>query len=92
MFGAFTAIESARQELFKSGFDPEGSIYLAGHSLGGVTVQDFVINYPNFAKGIILMGAAPLRKYSKRIQIPILSINGEMDGQVLTVFNYSLNQ
>lgn len=89
-------IESARNELVKSGFNPQGSIYLLGHSLGGVTVQDFASKYPEFAKGLILLGATTLRKYDveeEALQIPIMSINGELDGQVMNIdFNISLKQ
>jgi pimeloyl-ACP methyl ester carboxylesterase len=83
LFGAFKSIESARNKLIKSGF--QGSIYIVAHSLGGVAVQDFAFKYPDFAKGIILLGGTTLRKYDiqeKRLQIPVISINGEMDGQV----------
>ena len=91
--GTFNAIKSARNDLARSGFNSEGSIYLVAHSLGGVTVQDFAVIYPDFAKGIILLGSALLRKYADSLSVPILSINGELDAQVISVFlNFSLSQ
>jgi pimeloyl-ACP methyl ester carboxylesterase len=84
LFGAFKLIESAKDELIQSGFNPDGSIFLAGHSLGGVAVQDFAVKYPDFVKGLIVFGATMLRKYDF-MKIPIMSINGELDGQVLVI-------
>jgi pimeloyl-ACP methyl ester carboxylesterase len=83
LFGAFKLIESAKDELIQSGFNPDGSIFLAGHSLGGVAVQDYAVKYPGFANGLILFGATMLRKYD--LKIPVMSINGELDGQVLII-------
>ena len=85
LFGAHKRIISARNELIRSGFNSQGSIYIAGHSLGGVTVQDFVSKHPDFAQGVILLGSTLLRKYDispDKIQIPVMSINGELDSQV----------
>ena len=85
LLGAHKKIISTRNELIRSGFNPQGSIYIAGHSLGGVTVQDFVSKHPDFAQGVILLGSTLLRKYDispDKIQIPVMSINGELDSQV----------
>ena len=82
--GAGKAIERAKRELLDHGMAEDGSIFLAGHSLGGIAVQEYVHEHPEFAQGLILMGSALLRKFNESdpLALPVISINGELDCQV----------
>lgn len=83
-FGAGKAIERAKKELIDHGMTPDGALFLAGHSLGGIAVQEYVHKHPKFAQGLILMGSALLRKFNESDPLapPVISINGELDSQV----------
>lgn len=82
--GTGKAIERAQRELIAHGFNRNGSLFLAGHSLGGPAVQDYIHAHPDFARGVILLGCALARKYneSNPLKPPVISINGELDTQV----------
>jgi len=57
------------------------AIFYAGHSLGGVILQDYVYNNGKDSRGQILMGSFLLRSYrNESYPVPTLTIGGELDG------------
>lgn len=53
-------------------------LFFAGHSSGGIIVQDYV---NRSASGLILMGSFLLRKYDNgSFVVPTLTVSGELDG------------
>lgn len=81
--GASNKIKDIKKQMMKEGLTEDAKIFLIGHSLGGLAVQDFVASHSDFADGLILMGSTILRKYALEsdLSLPILSLNGEMDAQ-----------
>jgi hypothetical protein len=70
-------------KLHTSGMTINTTIFLAGHSLGGLTAQTLAIKYPNKIFGQILIGSFLERKYQTTNTIyPIstLILSGELDG------------
>jgi hypothetical protein len=90
ILGTGLIIDGTKAILHANGFPEDGEIFLAGHSLGGLAVQEYAHAHPQMAKGLILMGSALLRKFNdssaNRLPIPVMSLNGELDGQV-TMFS-----
>ena len=77
------AIYNIKGEMAKLGISNE-IIYYAGHSLGGINLQDFVKNLKD-KSGLILLGAYMKLTYenpSVNYGIPVLTIAGELDGLV----------
>ena len=77
-------IESGIQRVIK-GMKSQGMntslLFLAGHSLGGAMLQDYVHSNPTGIKGQILMGSYLERKYKNQAYpTPTLTIGGELDG------------
>ena len=73
-------IEKAEASLHAAGLPKEAPMFLAGHSLGGAMLQDYVAGCTNCA-GQILMGAGLLRKYrGKKYPVNTLTIDGTLDG------------
>ena len=77
-------IESGIQRVIK-GMKSQGMntslLFLAGHSLGGAMLQDYVHSNPTGIKGQILMGSYLERKYKNQTYpTPTLTIGGELDG------------
>ena len=57
------------------------AVFYAGHSLGGVILQDYVYSSGKSSHGQILMGSFLLRKYrNETYPVPTLTIGGELDG------------
>lgn len=75
------AIEGALKNLSAAGM-PEGTpVVLAGHSLGGAFVQDWVASNANQVAAQILMGAFLKRQYrSAPYPVPTLTVGGDLDG------------
>lgn len=73
-------IEKAEKALYGAGLKTSDPLFLAGHSLGGAMLQDYVSTCTNCA-GQILMGAGLLRKYrGKEYPVKTLTIDGTLDG------------
>lgn len=65
--------------LVRSAGFSNGSIFLAGHSIGGWAVQTFAQTYPTEYKAIILLGATLQRGSESSFPIDVLTISGEFD-------------
>ncbi len=73
-------IEKAEKALYSAGLKTSDPLFMAGHSLGGAMLQDYVFKCTNCA-GQILMGAGLLRKYrGKEYPVKTLTIDGTLDG------------
>ena len=56
-------------------------VFLAGHSQGGIVLEDYVDTSSSAVSGLILMGSFLQRKYkNSSFPVPTLTINGELDG------------
>ena len=70
-------------KLHKSGMLTNTTIFLGGHSLGGIASQTLAYKYPNQVFGQILIGSFLERKYetaSTIYPVPTLILSGELDG------------
>lgn len=57
------------------------SVFFAGHSLGGIMLQDYLFANSSVAKGQILLGSFLTRKYAnKTFPVPTLTTAGDLDG------------
>jgi hypothetical protein len=76
-------INEIRQKLFKIGMPKDTKIFLAGHSLGGITSQSLAFKHVDEIFGQILIGSFLERKYRSADAIyPVstLTLSGELDG------------
>lgn len=73
---AVNTIASLRQAASLQDLD----VYIGGHSLGATAAMEQAFEHPEMYKGAFITGASVLRKYNYTFPIPILSINGELDG------------
>jgi hypothetical protein len=55
------------------------TVFFAGHSLGGIVLEDWVNTSSSAVSGLILMGSYLQRKYTS-FSVPTLTISGELDG------------
>lgn len=70
-------------KLYASGMPTNTTVFLGGHSLGGITSQSLAIEYKNKIAGQMLMGSFLERKYhSTGTPYPVstLTLSGELDG------------
>ncbi|CAF0967580.1 unnamed protein product [Adineta steineri] len=75
-------IDEILEKLYKSGMSMNATIFLGGHSLGGIASQALAIKYKNKIFGQILTGAFLERKYELANTIyPVstLILSGELD-------------
>ena len=73
-------IERVLKEMSDVGMKSD-QVFLAGHSLGGVVLENYVQSYPDNIKGQILMGSFLSRaNYNGSYPVPTLTIGGEKDG------------
>ena len=57
------------------------SIFFAAHSLGGISLQDYLYKNPSMGFAQVLMGSFLMRKYrNQTYPVPTLTIGGELDG------------
>lgn len=66
-----------------AGMGADVPIIIAGHSLGGASLQGYTANNPDLIKGQILMGSTLLRKYYNNtgfMGIPSMMLSGDLDG------------
>ena len=76
-----TAISRVLKSMTEQGMNASSSIFYSGHSLGGITIQDYVYKNRNNCQGQILMGAYLLRNYrNQTFPVPTLTLGGELDG------------
>ena len=64
-----------------------GSVYMAGHSLGGIMLETWVHDNPDKAAGIILLGSyLPdlFGDHDNTFPVPVLTAVGELDGMTLS--------
>ena len=74
------AIDRVLRSMKDAGMDTD-KIFFAGHSLGGIILQDYVYINPSNVTGQILMGSFLLRKYhNKTYPVPTFTLGGELDG------------
>eukprot|EP00475_Leptophrys_vorax_P033676 TRINITY_DN5330_c0_g2_i1.p1 TRINITY_DN5330_c0_g2~~TRINITY_DN5330_c0_g2_i1.p1 ORF type:complete len:547 (-),score=173.73 TRINITY_DN5330_c0_g2_i1:77-1717(-) len=79
-FSITGAAQRAKDTLAAAGYNKTEYI-VAGHSLGGVSIQDYSEKNPAGIIAQVLMGSALQRKYrGKNYPIPTLTIAGELDG------------
>ena len=83
---AVNTIASLRQAASLQDLD----VYIGGHSLGATAAMEQAFEHPEMYKGAFITGASVLRKYNYTFPIPILSINGELDGLHRIRFVYIL--
>ena len=63
------------------GMNDSVPVFFAGHSLGGVILQDYLQSHPTLARGQILFGSFLLEKYrNTTYKVPTMAIGGELDG------------
>jgi hypothetical protein len=55
-------------------------VFIGGHSSGAIAVSEEALNHPERYKGAFITGASLHRKYNYSFPVPILSVNGELDG------------
>ena len=78
---AYKAVYDALADLKANGFKEGSKIYLAGHSLGGVSAAEYAYEEISKFEGLILMGATlPRTSRSKKRTTKVLTIGGELDG------------
>lgn len=76
-------IDEMLEKLHTSGMPTNTTIFLGGHSLGGITSQSLAKKYQNKIFGQILMGSYLERKYrltNAVYPVPTLTLSGELDG------------
>ena len=76
-------IDEMLTKLSAAGMPKNTTIFLGGHSLGGITSQDLAIKYQNITLGQILVGSFLQMKYQSTENIyPVstLTLSGELDG------------
>ena len=72
-------ISNVLDEMRKAGMDTD-KVFYAGHSLGGVIIQDY-LNNDNNAIGQILLSSFLIHKYRNvTYPIPTLTLSGSLDG------------
>ena len=75
-----TGISRVLKSMTEQGMNAS-TIFYSGHSLGGVSIQDFVYKNSSNCRGLILMGAYLLRKYrNQTYPVSTLTLGGELDG------------
>lgn len=76
-------IDEMLAKLHTSGMAMNTTVFLGGHSLGGITSQALAIKYQNKISGQVLMGSYLERKYRSAnavYPVPTLTLSGELDG------------
>ena len=76
-------IDEMLEKLHASGMPTDTTLFLGGHSLGGITSQNLAIKYQTKIFGQILMGSFLQRKYRSTntiYPVPTLTLSGELDG------------
>ncbi|CAF2054711.1 unnamed protein product [Rotaria magnacalcarata] len=76
-------VDEMLTKLYRSGMPLSATIFLGGHSLGGITSQTLAISYQNKIFGQILIGSFLQRKYetaSTIYPVSTLTLSGELDG------------
>merc|ERR1719231_438880 len=75
-------IDALLKELKDNGMPEDIPIFLAGHSLGGASLQGYTATQSDQIKGQIMMGSTLLRKYyntTEVMQTPSLMLAGDLD-------------
>lgn len=76
-----SGINRILKSMASQGMNESVSIFFAGHSLGGVILQDYLQTHPGIAKGQILFGSFLLEKYrNTTYKVPTMTIGCELDG------------
>ena len=76
-----SGIDRILKAMKSKGMNDSVPVFFAGHSLGGVILQDYLQNHSTLAKGQILLGSFLLEKYrNTTYKVPTLTIGGELDG------------
>ena len=76
-----SGIDRILKSMQSNGMNVSVPVFFAGHSLGGVILQDYLQNNPALANGQILFGSFLLEKYrNTTYKVPTLTIGGELDG------------
>ena len=74
-------VEKILSSMLGEGMSTEAAVFMAGHSLGGTVLQDYIASSPKNIRGQILMGSFILRKYrNETYPVPTLTMGGELDG------------
>jgi len=77
-------IDAIKKAFVSKGMAADAPMFYAGHSLGGVFLQDYTLAHKGDAVGQILMGSYILRKRywpTFSYDVPTLTIGAELDGQ-----------
>ena len=76
-----SGIDRILNSMKSMGMNESIPIFFAGHSLGGVILQDYLQSRSTISKGQILLGSFLLEKYRNvTYNVPTLTIGGELDG------------
>jgi len=76
-------IDEMLAKLHSSGMPENTTIFLGGHSLGGITSEVLALKYQNEIFGQILIGSFLVRKYqltNTTYPVSTLTLSGELDG------------
>jgi len=73
--------------LHTSGLPFNAPLLVSGHGKGGDAAQLFVAERSSFAEGLILLASYPTKK-TENMDIPVLSVAGELDG-VVRIANFA---
>lgn len=79
-----SGVDTAKKAMYAAGLNESAPLAMAGHSLGGAMLQDYVFSCKDCVAQV-LMGAGLLRKYrngtkSKIYPVPTLTLDGDLDG------------
>ncbi|GIL62576.1 hypothetical protein Vafri_16759 [Volvox africanus] len=76
-----SSIDFVLQEMHKQGLKQGSPLILAGHSLGGAMVQDWVAANSHRVSAQVLLGSFLTRKYREHVYpVPTLTVGAELDG------------
>ena len=74
-------IDRIIKSLVSSGMNSSSKLFFAGHSLGGIVLQDYLQGNASLPVAQILLGSFLLEKYrSTTYKVSTLTIGGELDG------------
>lgn len=72
--------DEMRVQLKAAGASDSSPLFAAGHSLGGIAMQEFAKANPTIFSGLVFLGSSVTRGNEQAITLPTLTVNGQYDG------------